>query len=118
MVAENENALICDLAETYHVLDWRALPIKLAATLAAGLRDDARIKLKLSRQKRPADLLLLAAAVDRLSALVWFKTKDGQKGVNRPVSMVEALTGEKTEEYVAFESIEDFNAARKRLMEG
>ena len=43
--------------------------------------------------------LLLAAAVDRLSLLVWFKTKDGLKGRNRPASLVERMTrAEKREE--------------------
>ncbi|MBO7722484.1 MAG: hypothetical protein J6S27_01735 [Thermoguttaceae bacterium] len=31
MVREDETALICDLAETYHILDWRALPLRTAA---------------------------------------------------------------------------------------
>ena len=34
---------MCDLAETYGVLDMDALPARLVATLAAGLREDSRI---------------------------------------------------------------------------
>ena len=46
MIRFDEDALICDLAETYHIYDYRSLPVKLVATLSAGLRDDSRIKLK------------------------------------------------------------------------
>ena len=45
MVASDEDALICDFAETYHILDYKALPLKLRATLASGLRDSSRSKL-------------------------------------------------------------------------
>lgn len=46
MLALDESALICDLAETYGVLNYRALPAEIAATLCAGLRDNSRIKMK------------------------------------------------------------------------
>lgn len=69
-----------------------SLPNKLLATLALGLSDDSRFMRALSgRQARGRDLLL-AAAVDRLSTLVWFQTKDGAKGRNRPKSIVETMT--------------------------
>ncbi len=43
MITTNEDALICDLAETYGLLDYRAHGARLIATLAAGLRPGARI---------------------------------------------------------------------------
>lgn len=39
MVAVDEEALICDFAETYNILDWRELPCRTAAILASGLRN-------------------------------------------------------------------------------
>ena len=41
------------------------------------------------------DQILLAASVDRLSVLIWQKTKDGQKNRNRPKSVVDTLLGDK-----------------------
>ncbi|MFQ9761829.1 MAG: hypothetical protein ACLRYE_00775 [Gemmiger formicilis] len=41
MAARFPDELTCDMAETYHALDWRALGLPLAATLAAGLRETA-----------------------------------------------------------------------------
>lgn len=48
MLGEDQDALICDMAETYHVLDIWALPVTLLATLASGLRENSRIKSKLA----------------------------------------------------------------------
>lgn len=68
---KNEDALICDFAETYHVLDWRALPVKLAATLACGLRGNSRSVQLLTGSKVTDDQLLLAAVVDTAKVISW-----------------------------------------------
>lgn len=75
--------------------------------------------MKLSGQKVPLDTLLMAGINDRLSLLLWAKTKDGQKGKNRPESLVDALTGEKqvkTDEIVSFDSGEEFEKSRAKLL--
>ena len=119
MVAAGEGELICDFAETYHVLDFRRLPARLAATLAAGLPGEARIRMKLAGAKAPVSLLMQAAAVDRLSLLVWMQTKDGQNNRRRPKSITEILTGEQPRETVqAFDSEEEFWAAIRAADEG
>ena len=66
MLAADRNAVICDLAETYGILDYKALPVPLLATLCSGLRETSRIKLRLSGMSVPSDMMLLAAAVDKL----------------------------------------------------
>lgn len=113
MIAADRDALICDLAETYGVLDMRAIPVPLLATLACGLRENARIKMKLSGSKaNPLDLMV-AAAVDRLSILMWQNTKDGADGRNKPKSIVALLLGEQEEEkeLQGFDTAEEFEAA-------
>lgn len=112
MVARNENALVCDFAEVYHIYDYKSMPLKQAAILAAGLPPDSRIKREISGQKQTTDILLLAAIADALNTLVWFQTTDGQRGVNRPDSILRRLT-EEQEEYEAYDSIEEYEAARK-----
>ena len=117
MIACDEEALICDLAETYGIFDYRALPLKLVATLSVGLRENSRIKMKLSGVKTTTDTMLLASAVDRLSMLVWAKTEDGQNNVNRPKSILAILTGNEEEsDVVAFETVEEFEAERERII--
>ena len=62
MAAQYPEELTCDMAETYHVLDWRALGLPLAATLAAGLRENSRTRMALAGAKVPTETLLLGAA--------------------------------------------------------
>ena len=104
MIETDEDALICDFAETYNVLNYKALPLNLAATLAVGLRADSRIMLKMSHQKIDYNVILRAAILDRLSFLAWSKTKEAETGKNRPESIVSKLMEEpKENDVVAFE---------------
>lgn len=119
MIKQDEDALICDLAETYRIYDYRQLPLLQVAVFAYGLRDDSRIKKIISNQVVSLDTLLFASMVDRLSLSLWLQTKDGQKGTNRPNSIVDHLTKkeEKDEkDYLVFESGEDFENYRKKLL--
>lgn len=119
MIAADEDALIADFAETYHVLDWRALPVSTAAALASGLSPDSRVRRKMSGAMAPTDITLLTAAVDRLSLLVWAQSKDAQKGRNRPQMLMDSLTAKnkKGNDVATFRTPEDFEAARTRLLE-
>lgn len=112
MLSADRDALICDLAEVYGIFDYRALPVHLLATLAVGLREDSRIKMKLSDQKLTKMETLAAAAVDRLSMLGWLNSEDGRKGENRPASVLALLLGEKEEEkpVEGFDTAEEFEA--------
>lgn len=116
MIATDRNALMCDLAETYGIFDIRALPASVLATLSVGLRDDSRIKMKMAGEKIPRQDMMQAAMVDRLSLLLWAKTKDAQHGMNRPKSLLEILTRapQKSGSTQGFDSPEDFEAEWKR----
>lgn len=121
MIDLDEDALICDLAETYQVYDYKQLPLQTVAVFACGLKDDSRIKQLLSDQIAPVERVLLASMVDRLSMLLWIQSKDGQKGVNRPASIADQLIKrDKSEndekDYLVFESGEDFENYRKALL--
>ena len=121
MIALDEDALICDLAETYQIYDYKQLPLYQVAVFAYGLRDDSRIKQVMSNQIVPLETTLLASIVDRLSLSLWLQTKDGQKGVNRPASIADQLIKrDKSEndgkDYLVFESGEDFENYRKSLL--
>lgn len=119
MVAKHEDALICDLAETYNIYDYRQLPPPKVAVFAIGLKDDSRIKMKLSNQNVTLEALLLAGIADRLSILVWGQTKDGQKGINKPQMLVDMLTSKETKtDVIVFDSGEDFERTRNELIRG
>lgn len=114
-----ETAVVCDLAEYYHVLDWRSLPLRTVGMLVAGLREDSRTMMQAAGQKVKLDSALMAASLDRLSMLLWAKTKDGQKNRHRPKSVLDLLTKEKkTDDVVGFATAEEFMEARRRILEG
>ena len=115
MIAEDEDALFCDFAETYHILDFYALPVGTAARLAAGLRDNSRIKTKINGLNEPMEIFLLAEMVDTLHYLLWAKTKDGEKNRNRPKRLSEMMI-HKEKENAGFSSIDEFNAVRNRIL--
>lgn len=117
MLARSEDALICDFAETYHVYDWRMLPIKTVATLACGLGDDSRIKMLISGTRYKTDTMLLAGIADRLSILAWQRTKDGQRGRNKPRMLIDEMTKKKQRENVAYSTPEEYLAAREKIVE-
>lgn len=120
LMRSSETAVVCDLAEYYHILDWRSVPLRTLAMLVAGLREDSRTMMLASGQKIRLNSALLAASVDRLSMLLWAKSKDGQKNRKRPESILQQLTEEHqpADELVGFDTGEEFMEARRRIMEG
>lgn len=121
MINLDEDALVCDLAETYHIYDYRSLPLKLVATLSAGLRDNSRIKLLAAEVPASQDTILLAIIADRVEALRYGLSDDSAKGRNKPVSIVESIYGEmakKTSGVKGFDNATDFEAALARIRGG
>ena len=116
MISLDEDALICDLAETYSVLEYRSLPLKLVATLSAGLRDDSRIKTKIMGLNCSQDRILLAHIADRIELFRYGFTEDAKTNKNPPSLIVDSLMGrdDKPKERV-FDSFDDFQAELERL---
>lgn len=119
MINLDEDSLICDFAEYYRIYDYAALPARYAGVLACGLRENSRIKMKMSEQSVDMNTLLLATIADRVQVLVWQNTEDGQKGRNIPESITEKLIGKNVErDHIVFETGADFEAYRERLING
>ena len=119
MIHTDEDALICDLAETYNIYDYKSLPVQLAATYACGLGDDSRIKRKLSGLTVPIPIMMMASLADSVNALVWLNSEDGHKNRNRPKSILESLLHpDKTEpeEIETFESSSEFEAYKREIL--
>lgn len=119
MLATDEDAIICDLAETYHIYDYKSLPCSRVAIFCIGLRNDSRIKMKMSGMEQPLETILTASIADRLTLLLWSKTKDGVKGRNRPESiamkLMENSNRDKTME--SFNSPEEFEDRRRKIIQ-
>lgn len=120
MVSQNEDALVCDLAETYRIYDWRSLPARVVARLAAGLREDSRIITELSGQSVRVPIMLQAMMVDGIHMVAWLLSDDGKHGRNRPESVLAALTEKKSgkDDVIGFESPDAFEEARRRILGG
>lgn len=119
MINLNEDALICDLAETYQIFDYRSLPLKLVATLSAGLRDDSRIMLYAAGVHAPQNTLLLAAIADRVELFRYGFTEAAKTGKNPPKSIYEKLVGidkpKNKHGVTVFKTPEEFDAALRRI---
>lgn len=115
MIELDEEALICDLAETYHIYDYKKLPLKMVAIFCAGLRSNSRIIRKMAGYKEESiEIMLLSAIVDRLSMLWWAKTEDGHKNQNRPKLLLS--DDSKAENINTFRSCGDFENERNKLL--
>ena len=108
--------MICDLAETYGILQYQDLPPSLVASLVVGLRDDSRVKMKLSGTKLTMEQTLLALILDGINLILWGRSK---KHGAKPKSAYKILTEEKKpkDELKAFTSPEDYEAWVKRKRE-
>ena len=93
MMSAAKDELICDLAETYHIYDLRALPVRTLAVLACGLGQNSRVWAKLNGYEAKWSDIVLAMCADRLAILQWFQTEDGMNGTNRPTMLAPALLG-------------------------
>lgn len=118
MINTDRVSLECDLAETYHIYEMTELPARKVALFSFGLRENSRIKMKLAEANATLEQILLAGIYDNVSLLRWFQTTDSQKGINRPQSMLEHILGrDKKKEVQAFNSVEEFERARQRILQ-
>ena len=93
------------------------MPAELIATLASGLRSDSRCVMSIAKSKVKPETLLIASAVDRLSLILWSKTKDGEKGINRPKSIVEEMSkSNKDPDNASFETADEFEKKRLEII--
>lgn len=115
MYGRCKDELICDFAEYYHIYDMRAFNIRYIAILAVGLREESRTKIKMNNMKLGMQSLMLAKIADNTSFLVWAKTEDGMKNVNKPPMILEALMkADDPEAAQGFDTVEDFRAEYER----
>lgn len=112
--------IICDLAEYYSIYDSSSHPIEKVAIFVKGLRKESRLMQKLSGVDHTRLDLFLAGIFDNTNYILWSKTKDGQKGANKPESILKNMLNQskdkKDEDFTVFNSSEDFENERKRLI--
>lgn len=118
MMAVDRDALICDMAETYQIYDISRVPVPLLGTLAVGLRDDSRIKMKINGVKAGPETMLVANLVDLVQWLVWSKTKDGEHGRNKPKSVAKKLYEREHIDHSRDLTPSQYEEIRNRILKG
>ena len=117
MIEEGEDDLICDLAETYGIFNYKSLPVQLVAVFSYGLREDARIWKKLT-EVRNVDREIMVSILDNLNWLVWAQTEDGAHNRNRPESLYKKMFGKDSEgasDIESYSSPEEYKQAWERI---
>lgn len=118
MISVDEDALICDLAETYGILDYKSLPARTVATFASGLRNSSRIMQKMSDMPYSVEDMMLVKIYDTVNWLAWTKTKDAEKGGRPPETMFSKIFKKEKEEVQGFDSGTEFEKAREEILRG
>ena len=116
MLAVDEDALTCDMAETYHVLDIWELPVEKLAVLASGLGDDSRIKTKIRGGTDLPPNMIQAYFADTITTVIYSL---GKNKTTRPASLTEMMypnTKKKEKGIVKFASGADFMKAREAIL--
>ena len=119
MMKVDRYALECDLAETYHIFDIYELPLRKVALFSYGLRDNSRIKLKMNEMNYSFETILLAGITDKLSYLLWSRSDDAAKGINKPDSILSKLLGVESgnqKDHITFNTGEDFEKMRIEIL--
>ena len=115
MISVDEAALMCDLAETYGIYDYRSLPVKTVATFSVGLRENSRIKTKMRGDNIQTDTLLLGMIYDNITRVLV-----ALEAVEEPKYITDILLGrdekEKQGSCKTFDSAESFEAERARIV--
>ena len=121
MLDLDEEALICDLAETYGIYDYKSMPLRLISTLASGLRADSRIMLRISKDPEPRDVevTILGAIADRLASISYILLKAMKADPEVPVPIIKAILEmdkkQSNEEVLKFNTSEELDRELKRL---
>lgn len=111
--------MICDFAQYYHVLSWRSLPVRLAATLAMGLPRSCRSFLHLEGLTAPEELQFQAAILDALHLIEWrLANCPGGRPPDSVLASLRGVSSESARDVQAFSTPEEFEAARASLRGG
>lgn len=119
MRALDNDALICDFAQYYHIYDFTALDLKYAAILADGLPKDSRIMMAMSGRKYQPDAVIQLAILDTVRAIEHaFIKAHSDAELPEFKSLLTELLGEDAQEDIDaqwFTSADDFKAEWARV---
>lgn len=118
MIALDEEALICDMAETYNIYNYKSVPCRLLGTLAAGLRDSSRIKQKMAGITSDPQTVMIASILDAVNLIWWSKTEDAEKNRNRPKLVAEHFMDQSAKPKAERLTPEEYREIRDSILKG
>lgn len=113
MIRHDSDLLECDLAETYHIYNMRELSPRRIALFSVGLRDNSRIKTKLSGIPVDFNTLVDVSVSDKLSIII--KMLSGPEAPEPTLLTSMFLENEKPSS-IGFNSGDEFMEYRKSLI--
>ena len=116
MINIDECALICDIAQYYHIVDMWELNIVTLSVLAVGLPISSRIKQKMTNAQIPDSNIILAGIFDRANFLAWTKTKQAVHNKNAPNSIIKIKQNKNNSDILAFSSSNEFDKMREYFL--
>lgn len=116
MYSTDKDALLCDLAETYHIYDFDAFKPSKMAIFAYGLREDSRIKMKIGGMNDISRLGIMIHAADTLTLI--YHALTATKKTKAPKLFYDVVyekePEKKTESYASGEAfLKAWNKARR-----
>lgn len=109
MLAHHKSELICDLAEYYHIIDYRRVPGRILGTLAVGLRADSRIGMIREGIKAGPETLIMVKVYDLLTQVF------SEKGKAPKPLLASFIVEQKKEKPMAYSSPEEFEKAWAKI---
>lgn len=113
MLRIDSDSLECDLAETYHIYNMRELSPRRIALFSVGLRENSRIKTKMSGLSIDFNTLVEASITDKLSIII--KLLSGPEAPE-PTLITNTILGNSEEKSNGFETGNDFMEYRNSLI--
>lgn len=108
--------LICDFAQEYRIYNIKDWPPDYIAILANGLDDNSRTKRKITGEKLPREIYLLAGIQDSLNVLLYAMTDPKKRGKAPESILGRFLDDEPKEKEQTFETPEDFRNTWKNIV--
>lgn len=120
MLSLDREAVLCDFAEVYHIYTFKGLSARYIATLAIGLRENSRIKLKMLGVKNCLpDIIINALLIDLVRDIRYIFAKYLSLETERGESIVDLIYGkEQSAKKTGYSSVQEFEEARERIIKG
>ncbi|MBQ9031867.1 MAG: hypothetical protein IJ106_10510 [Parasporobacterium sp.] len=118
MRASDEDALICDFAQYYHIYDLEQVGVRKAAILACGLPEESRTMKRLSGNKLSGERVILVSMLDTIRSIEFAVYQShSKKKIKKPKPLLKKMMdGGEKKELLGYGTAQEFEEARKKFL--